>query len=70
MKEHCLKAEELKNAAESPSNSNNVSPQNQGGSNDIVTDFSKRQCSDFEHLGYECVPKWKCINGKFDQSAR
>ena len=44
MKERCLKAEELKNAAESASaNNNDVSQQNQGGSNEIVTDFSKRK---------------------------
>ena len=71
MKERCDKAEELKNAAESAStNNNDVSQQNQCGSNEIVTDLSKRKCSDFEHLGYDCVPTWKCINGKFDRSAR
>ena len=28
-----------------------------------VTNFNLPDCSDFSHLGYECVAGFKCING-------
>ena len=28
-----------------------------------VTDFNLPDCSDFSHIGYECVAEFKCING-------
>ena len=70
MKQRCLDAENLKNSLDTSSNSNSATPQNETTSNNVVTDFRKRKCSDFQHLGYECVPHWKCVNGKFKASAR
>ena len=72
MKQRCVDAEALKNSLESPVNGNSGSQNNANSNNvnNVVTDFSKRKCTDFKHLGYECVPQWKCINGKFDASAR
>ena len=28
-----------------------------------TTNFNLPACSDFSHLGYECVAEYKCING-------
>ena len=38
--------------------------------NQQVTNFNARNCKDFKHLGYVCVPNWQCINGQVDKSSK
>lgn len=37
---------------------------------DQETNFDLPECKHFKHLGYVCVPEWKCIGGKIDSSAK
>ena len=68
MKERCQNAENAPNETENEAE--NDTEYEDDENEQVQTDFSKTQCSDFEHLGYVCVPEWKCIGGKVENSTQ